>query len=320
VTPVLTPHISICIPAYKNVTHLSRLLDSIRQQTFTDFEVIITDDSPDSSIDDFIQQANYPFEIRYFKNSPAAGSPENWNISIRHAIGKWIKIMHDDDWFSDANSLNEFYTHSLNTEDSFIFSGFENVYFEKGNSKISKISFLEKLMLKITPLAIYRKNYIGHPSTTLIKNDRQDWFDKTLKWVVDIEFYIRLLREKKSFHAINKSLICIGMGPEQITSYAFRNREVEIPECIYLLNKLGDDCLKNIFVFDYYWRLFRNLNIKNVNEVISHSKNQEIPNILKKMILLQNKIGLKLLQNNGFISKLVMFYMYLLYLLSVLTK
>ena len=315
-TPVLTPHISICIPAYKNVTHLSRLLDSIRQQTFKDFEVIITDDSPDSSIDDFIKQASYPFEIRYFKNSPAAGSPENWNISIRHAIGKWIKIMHDDDWFSDENSLNEFYTHSINTQDTFIFSGFENVYFEKGNSIISKISFLEKLMLKITPLAIYRKNYIGHPSTTLIKNDRQDWFDKTLKWVVDIEFYIRLLREKKSFHAINKSLICIGMGAEQITQTAFYNKQIELPENFYLLNKLGKNALKNIFVYDHFWRLMRNLDIKSVDEIKTYTTDMAIPKEIESMIQKIQKSGAAHLKRNGALSKIGMLMRFGIYRLG----
>ena len=315
-TPVLTPHISICIPAYKNVTHLSRLLDSIRQQTYKDFEVIITDDSPDSSIDDFIQQANYPFEIRYFKNSPAAGSPENWNISIRHAIGKWIKIMHDDDWFSDENSLNEFYTHSINTQDTFLFSGFENVYFEKGNSIISKISFLEKLMLKITPLAIYRKNYIGHPSTTLIKNDRQDWFDKTLKWVVDIEFYIRLLREKKSFHAINKSLICIGMGSEQITQTAFYNKQIELPENFYLLNKLGKNALNNIFVYDHFWRLMRNLDIKSVDEIKTYTIDIAIPKEIETMIQKIQKSGAAHLKRNGALSKIGMLIRFGMYRLG----
>ena len=39
--------ISICIPAYKHPDFLKRLLDSISIQSFRDFEVIISDDSPD---------------------------------------------------------------------------------------------------------------------------------------------------------------------------------------------------------------------------------------------------------------------------------
>jgi len=298
------------------VHHLSRLLDSIRQQTFTDFEVIITDDSPDSSIDDFIKQANYPFEIRYFKNSPSAGSPENWNISIRHAIGKWIKIMHDDDWFSDENSLNEFYTHSLKANDAFIFSGFENVYFEKGTSKIYTIKFYELLLLKFSPLSIYRKNYIGHPSTTLIKNNRSEWFDKKLKWVVDFEFYIRLLREEKSFVAIKKPLICIGMGSEQITQTAFYNKQIELPENFYLLNKLGKNELKNIFVYDHFWRLMRNLDIKSVDEIKTYTIDMAIPKEIESMIHKIQKSGAAHLKRNGALSKIGMLMRFGMYRLG----
>lgn len=38
--------VSICIPAYGNPEGIRRLLDSIAGQTYTDFEIIITDDSP----------------------------------------------------------------------------------------------------------------------------------------------------------------------------------------------------------------------------------------------------------------------------------
>src|SRR5687767_8300464 len=94
------PLVSICIPAYKNVSYLGRLLDSIAEQTFADFEVVITDDSPDNSVEDFLKNYSRIETISYYRNVPACGTPENWNAGIRKARGKWIKLMHDDDWFS----------------------------------------------------------------------------------------------------------------------------------------------------------------------------------------------------------------------------
>ena len=46
-----SPLISICIPAYKRIDYLQKLLDSISIQTFKDYEVIVTDDSPDESVE-----------------------------------------------------------------------------------------------------------------------------------------------------------------------------------------------------------------------------------------------------------------------------
>ena len=45
----------------------------------------------------------------YYKNIKVLGTPENWNESIRKAKGAWIKLMHDDDWFANENSLQKFY-------------------------------------------------------------------------------------------------------------------------------------------------------------------------------------------------------------------
>ena len=83
--------ISICIPAYKHVDYLKRLLDSIAIQTFKDFEVIITDDSPGNEVEQFCLQYQSLLPIKYIKNNTSLGSPGNWNACISNASGQWIK-------------------------------------------------------------------------------------------------------------------------------------------------------------------------------------------------------------------------------------
>src|ERR1044072_4054338 len=95
--------ISICIPAYKNVDFLKRLLDSIAIQTYSNYEIIICDDSPDESVAEFIKSRSVLKNIRYHRNVSSLGTPENWNECIRRANGEWIKIMHDDDWFAEPD-------------------------------------------------------------------------------------------------------------------------------------------------------------------------------------------------------------------------
>src|SRR5882757_943515 len=102
--------ISICIPAYKRVSFLKRLLDSIERQTYRRFEVVVTDDSPDNEVSDLCRTHPLSALIRYFKNEKKLGTPENWNESIRRASGEWIKLMHDDDWFLDPTALTIFVT------------------------------------------------------------------------------------------------------------------------------------------------------------------------------------------------------------------
>ena len=102
------PFISICIPAFGRIDYLKRLLDSIYIQTYPHFEVVITDDSPGFEVKELAEQHPLRPKIRYFKNQATLGTPENWNEGIRKAKYDWIKIMHDDDWFSGPSSLRKF--------------------------------------------------------------------------------------------------------------------------------------------------------------------------------------------------------------------
>ena len=304
--------ISICIPAYKHVDYLKRLLDSIVIQTFKDFEVVITDDSPGNEVEQFCLQYQSLLPIKYIRNNTSLGSPGNWNACISNANGQWIKIMHDDDWFANTESLQHFAkVASANHNASFIFSGFKEVDIENNFEKESVISSVYLGLLRKSPLTLFKKNFIGHPSTTLVKNNIQYFYDENFKWVVDIEFYIRYLTGHKNFVVIRSSLVNIGINKDQITKLAFRNPAIEIPEVFGLFEKLPEGCLKNIFCYDYYWRFIRNLSIKDEATVKKYAPGIEIPLPLKRMIQKQKNISAKMLRK-GIISKTLMLRSYIL--------
>ncbi len=299
---------SICIPAYKNAGYLRNLLDSIDKQSFRDFEVIVSDDSPGDEVEILCKEYNEKFKLLYFKNIPAKGSPLNWNTAIEKASGLWIKLMHDDDWFASSESLKD-YSIALVTEPKidFIFSYYAD--YENGHlKKTNRLSKLNAFFLSKSPLYLFRKNYVGNPSNVLIRNNSHEWYDTNLKWVVDFEFYIRFLKNHK-FYCIPKILVNVGNNEEQITKQVFRNIKVEIPENIYMLNKLGAKTLSNIIVYDYYWRLFRNLKIRSKKEVTEVSLENKLPQQLIKLMEFQFRFSLKML-NIGIFSKLLMLISY----------
>ena len=103
----MPPLVSICIPAYNQPDKLIYLLDSIRIQTFKNFEVIVSDDSSDNSVQQLCEQYS-DLKIQYYKNTPSKGTPQNWTYSISKAEGEWVKIMHHDDYFADRHALEKF--------------------------------------------------------------------------------------------------------------------------------------------------------------------------------------------------------------------
>src|SRR6187397_2191939 len=100
--------ISVCIPAYKNAAFLKRNLDALINQTLRDFEVVLSDDSPDESVAEIAMAYKEKLQIIYLKNNPSRGTPANWNYAMQHATGKYLKLMHDDDWFATDSALQQY--------------------------------------------------------------------------------------------------------------------------------------------------------------------------------------------------------------------
>ena len=51
------PLVSICIPTYKQIPYLKKCIESVLKQDFEDYELIITDDSPDDSVEVFLKDS-----------------------------------------------------------------------------------------------------------------------------------------------------------------------------------------------------------------------------------------------------------------------
>ncbi|PWT99189.1 MAG: hypothetical protein C5B52_11025 [Bacteroidetes bacterium] len=300
-----SPFISICVPAYKRIEFLERLFHSISTQTYRDFEVIVTDDSPDSSVANLCLSYTNQFPLKHYKNLKQLGTPENWNEAIRKANGSWIKLMHDDDWFAEPLALELFANYvKKNPQTSFVFSAYRNVYLDE-NREADVFPIAGRLKLaKENPSTLISNNIIGPPSVTMHRNDGTYFYDNNLKWVVDIEFYIRYLSTHQPEY-VDRILVNVGMGREQVTQESFRVREVEIPEYFYLFNKIGFDKLKSILVYDAWWRLMRNLNIRNVKEISDAGYTGNLPEVIRSMIKWQSFFPSQLLKL-GFFSKILM--------------
>lgn len=261
------PFISICIPAYKRIDYLKVLLHSIAEQSFKDFEVVLTDDSGDDSVFKLQKQYISSFSISYKKNLKALGTPENWNEAIRLAKGEWIKIMHDDDWFASSNSLGQFVQLiNQNPRADLLFSGSDFVR----NNKVfgsMHITNWELRLLKKDPANLYFKNFIGPPSVVIHRNKKDIWYDANMKWLVDVDFYMRFLQKNKTFAFSAEPLIKVGYSADQVTEKVFYDKTVFVKENLMIMQKLPHNIIRKIWNYDYTWRMMRNYNIKAVEEL-----------------------------------------------------
>lgn len=301
--------ISICIPAYKRITDLKILLDSIGRQTFKNFEVIITDDSPDDTVKNFCDAYPNEFELVYYKNSIPLGTPENWNEGIRKATGTWVKLMHDDDYFATDNSL-AFFVAAIESDNQaqVFYSAFVFEDVANHTKKMITCNWFDRFFLSLSPYHLLRRNYFGNPSCIIVKKEVPFFYDNRFKYIVDFAYYIELLQNNIKCVYIKDVLIHVGINEGQVTNYTYKNKGVQMYENHILFEKIGPKALRNIIAFDYYWRIYRNFTIRSQQDILPYYQGNVHP-ILQHVIAFQNALPSNLLKM-GFISKLFMFFSY----------
>lgn len=288
------PIVSICIPAFNRTIGLERLLLSIKEQTFTKYEIIISDDSKTNDVANVVASWANKLKIVYCKNEKALGSPTNWNKAISLATTNWIKIMHDDDWFAKSTSLEKLMEQSIKSD--FIFSGNNNIYLNENRTVVELLSQRNNLLLKEDFYLLVYKNVIGHPSNTLYKKNKLV-YNKNFKWVVDVDFYIHYLQQCKTFSYINETLVNTGIDSSAISNNSYKNPKVEIPEYLEMITQYDANIQNNNeFVFSALWTLVKKFKIKSVDAIIEAGYTQKPPQNIKEIIAYQKKIPHNLLK------------------------
>ncbi len=90
------PTVSVVIPTFDRPGFLVRAIESVRIQTFKDFEIIIVIDGIDPESKAVLEQLSEP-RLRYLELSEKVGGAEARNAGVRSANGTWIALLDDDD-------------------------------------------------------------------------------------------------------------------------------------------------------------------------------------------------------------------------------
>lgn len=92
------PRVSVLTPIYNtNPAHLRQCIESILNQTFTDFEFLILNDSPENTELDKVVKSYDDARIKYIRNEQNIGISASRNKLIQMARGEYLAIFDHDD-------------------------------------------------------------------------------------------------------------------------------------------------------------------------------------------------------------------------------
>ena len=187
----MEPLISVYIPTYNRLELLKRAVQSVLNQTYKNFEIIIVDDNSSDGTQDFlVGLTKVDSRIRYFFKDKNSGACVSRNIAINLAQGELITGLDDDDYFL-PHRLEFFLDYWVNKkrEDSIaLFTS--NIKSEKSNQAKEHSLFSKKYFKKDDLLFA---NYVGNQIFTETKTLRQvSGFDESFCMWQDLELWYRV--------------------------------------------------------------------------------------------------------------------------------
>lgn len=100
------PKVSILMSTYNNAVYLTRAINSVLNQSFSDFEFIIINDNSSDNTEEIIKSFNDQ-RIVYLKNEENKGLVFSLNKGLEIAQGELIARIDSDDWWIDEDKLKK---------------------------------------------------------------------------------------------------------------------------------------------------------------------------------------------------------------------
>jgi glycosyltransferase involved in cell wall biosynthesis len=98
-----SPLVSICIPTYNREKIVQKTIESALAQTYPNIEILVVDNASQDNIESVIE--NYQEKkIKFYRNDRNLGIFGNFNRCIELSNGKYIHILHSDDYI-DSNFI-----------------------------------------------------------------------------------------------------------------------------------------------------------------------------------------------------------------------
>lgn len=200
--------LSILIPSYHYPDGVQNILNSLLITPSDQLEIIIGDDSTDDSVENIVSdiQLDHAGLVNYIHHSPPLGAVNNWNSLLNKASGKYILLMHHDEFPLGKDWINKLLLQlqSNDCPDIILMPCLLFSVFNK-RVRIHLPQFIQILTLRYIPSYLFRRNVIGPVSCLVIRRKIYPRFDKQLQWLVDVDLFYRLFSQGASFE-ISKNL------------------------------------------------------------------------------------------------------------------
>ena len=232
-----TPKVSICIPTFNGAGYIREVIDSVLQQEYQDFEIVIVDNCSTDQTAAVVKEFSSRYEnIRFFRNEENIGLAGNLNRCLEYARGEYIKYLCVDDLLLPgcleqmAAALDEHPTVSL------VCGGRLSINEAGLAFGLRRYSSRKEVIPgnKVITRCLFGGCFIGEPTAVMFrKSDMLARFRVDLPQLMDMEMWFRLL-EGRELLSIETPLCAIRFHESQMTRINIKSgRLIEDNVCIF---------------------------------------------------------------------------------------
>lgn len=238
------PKVSVIMSVYNNQDYLKYTIESVLNQTYKNFEFIITDDaSNDKSAEIIMQYASIDSRIRVIKNKKNIGLTKSLNNMLEISEGKLVARIDGDDICLPDRLEKQVNIFRNNVDIGIVFSDTILIDYQ-GNIiceswRPREFKTIQKLM--------FVHNYIPHPTVMynreiIIRNGK---YNEAFRTGQDRELWLRLIENGVKFEYIRESLVMYRLNPNSVRVEKQKNNNYKIASA-YISNRQKREALKYI--------------------------------------------------------------------------
>lgn len=230
--------VSVLMPTYNQSNYLGDAINSVINQTFNDFELIILDNCSTDDTSQVVQKFASDKRVKYYKNEVNIGNIGNFNEIIKFSQGEYIKYLFSDDLL-EPSALEEFVKILDENPDVSLATSFFELF--------GSLNFVQRQPLvgktpgyEVIKKTVMSGNWIGAPSNVIFRKSDMNGleFKKRWQWWTDLELWHQLLM-KGDLYVIPKVLSKFREHTSSATSSCISNYK-HIQDGYYYLKYIRD--------------------------------------------------------------------------------
>ena len=207
----MEPLVSIITPSYNSKEFIGETIESVLNQTYKNWEMLIVDDCSTDNTSEIIREyAQKDSRIKYLKNEKNSGPAISRNIGIEKAEGKYISFLDSDDFWDKAKLK---YQIEFMEKNNLLITHTDYFFTDSKGKIIKKVATSEEID--------YRDLLKGNQFKTMCMTMRSDLVKKYKMPIIkheDYAFFLDLLKEAPKSLKVPKSLSMCRVRERSVSS------------------------------------------------------------------------------------------------------